>query len=49
MDELFDPVPSKIVYGYREHQQVFNEMIPNITLVEGFPDDIYEMLCKNSY
>ena len=46
-NELFDPVPSKIVYCYGEYQQAFDDMsvtIPNICFTEGFPDNLYGML-----
>lgn len=53
LNDLFDPVPSKIVYRFSEHQEVFHDMaqeIPNISFVKGFPDNVYDILegYKNS-
>ena len=53
LNELFDPVPSKIVYCYGEHQAAFDDMarpMDNIEFVEGFPDNFHEMTSneKNS-
>ena len=47
LDELFTPVPSKIVYCYGEYQPIFDEMkykIPDISFVEGLPEDLYHIL-----
>ena len=47
LEELFTPVPSRIVYCYGEYQSVFDDMrskIPNISFVEGLPEDLYQML-----
>jgi hypothetical protein len=47
LNDLFDPVPSKIVYCYGEYQEIFNDMtrtIPNIYFTEGFPDNLYGIL-----
>ena len=46
-NELFDPVPSKILYCYGEHQSEFDSMVetlPNISFIEGFPDNLYDIL-----
>ena len=51
LDELFYPVPSKIIYCYGEYQQMFDEMlqtIPNISFVQGFPNDLYDIASSNS-
>jgi DNA replication protein DnaC len=53
LNDLFDPVPSKIVYCFAEHQEVFHDMaqeIPNISFVKRFPDNVYDILegYKNS-
>ena len=53
LNELFHPVPSKIIYCYGEPQMEFDEMvkrIPNIIFVEGFPDNLTDILegCQNS-
>ena len=50
-DELFNPVPSKIVYCYGEYQSAFDDLmqkIPNISFVQGFPENLYDMLSTNS-
>ena len=39
-EELFDPVPTKILYCYGEYQKEFEELSPNVEMIEGFPDDI---------
>ena len=54
LKELFDPVPTKIIYCYREYQVAFDDMgrtISNIDFVEGFPHNLHDMLVndKNSY
>lgn len=41
LDELFHPVPSKIIYCYGIYQKEFEELLeklPNLELMEGFPD-----------
>ena len=38
--ELFDPVPTKIIYCYGEYQKEFEELSPSVEMIEGFPDDI---------
>ena len=40
MGELFDPVPTKIIYCYGEYQKEFGELSPSVEMIEGFPDDI---------
>jgi hypothetical protein len=40
MGELFDPVPTKIIYCYGEYQKKFGELSPSVEMIEGFPDDI---------
>ncbi len=47
MNELFNPVPSKILYCYGEYQSEFEKMaqiIPNISFIKGFPDNVYDIL-----
>ena len=47
LNELFDPVPSRIIYCYGEYQHAFDDMvqtIPNIYFTEGFPDNLYDIL-----
>ena len=51
LDELFYPVPSRTVYCYGEYQPLFDDMlqtIPNISFVQGIPEDLYDMMCPNS-
>jgi hypothetical protein len=50
-DELFEPKITKIIFCYGEYQTAFDSMmqtIPNITFVEGFPENLNDMLCANS-
>ena len=42
VEELFYPVPTKVIYCYGEYQKEFDEL-SNIDLVEGFPHDLYEL------
>ena len=45
-EELFNPVPTKIIYCYGVYKKEFEQMLqsmPNLTLVEGFPDNLCEM------
>jgi hypothetical protein len=39
-EELFDPVPTKIIYCYGEYQKEFEELSPDVEMIEGFPNDI---------
>ena len=51
LDELFYPVPTKIIYCYGEYQQMFDEMmqtIRNISFVQRFPSDLYDIARSNS-
>ena len=43
LEEMFHPVPTKIIYCYGTHQKEFDELPPNVELVEGFPDNLTEM------
>ena len=48
-DELFEQKITKIIFCYGEYQAVFNTMmqtIPNLTFVEGFPENL-NILCTN--
>ena len=42
LNDLFYPVPTKIIYCYGEYQKEFDEF-SNIELVEGFPDNLFEL------
>ena len=49
-DELFEPKITKIIFCYGEYQSAFDSMmqtIPNLTFVEGFPENLNDMLCTN--
>ena len=37
LGELFYPVPTKIIYCYGEYHREFDELPPNMELMEGFP------------
>ena len=43
LEELFDPVPTKIIYCYGEYQKEFDEFLPNVELMEGFPNNVHEL------
>ena len=43
LEEMFHPVPTKVVYCYGAYQKEFDELHPNVELVEGFPDNLTEM------
>ena len=44
LEDLFYPVPTKIIYCYGEYQKEFDELsLPNLELVEGFPNNLYEL------
>ena len=47
LEELFNPVPTKIIYCYGEYQKEFDEflrIVPNVELVEGFPSNLYDLI-----
>ena len=44
LEELFYPVPTKIIYCYGEYQKEFEELPPNVELTEGFPDHLNNMV-----
>ena len=44
LEELFDPVPSKVLYCYGEYQKEFDELPPNVEVMDGFPDNLNDML-----
>ena len=49
-DELFEPKITKLIFCYGEYQAAFDCMmqtIPNLTFVEGFPQNLNDMLCPN--
>ena len=39
LNELFHPVPSKVVYCYGEYQKEFDEL-HGVDFIEGFPSDL---------
>ena len=42
LNELFHPVPSKVIYCYGEYQKEFDDL-HDVDFVEGFPDDLSEL------
>ena len=47
LEELFNPIPTKIIYCYGEYQKEFDEflrIVPNVELVEGFPTNLYDLI-----
>ena len=38
LNELFHPVPSKVIYCYGEYQKEFDEL-RGVDFIEGFPQD----------
>ena len=44
LEELFYPVRTKIIYCYGEYQKKFDELPPNVELMEGFPDNLNDMV-----
>ena len=44
LEELFHPLPSKIVYCYGEYQKEFDEFHPDVELIQGFPNDVNELM-----
>ena len=44
LEELFYPVPTKIIYCYGEYQKEFDELPPVMELTKGFPDHLNDMV-----
>ena len=44
LEELFYLVPAKIIYCYGEYQKEFDELPFNVELVEGFPDNLNDIV-----
>ena len=44
LEELFYPVPTKIIYWYGEYQKKIDELPPNVELMEEFPDNLNDMV-----
>ena len=42
LNELFHPVPSKVIYCYGEYQKEFDEL-HGVDFIEGFPGDLNEL------
>ena len=42
LNELFHPVPTKVVYCYGEYQKEFDELY-DVDFVEGFPEDLKQL------
>ena len=49
LEELFYPVPTKIIYCYGEYQKNFDELPPYVELMEGFPDNLNNMVCGHDH
>ena len=46
LEEMFYPVPTKIVYCCGEFEKEFDVFPPSVELIEGFPNDVNERLTK---
>ena len=44
LEELFYSVPMKIIYCYGEYQKKFDKLPSNVELMEGFPDNLSDMV-----
>ena len=42
LNELFHPIPSKVIYCYGEYQKEFDEL-HGVDFIEGFPEDLNEL------
>ena len=42
LNELFHPVPSRVIYCYGEYQKEFDEL-HGVDFIEGFPEDLNEL------
>ena len=42
LNELFHPVPSKVIYCYGEYQKEYDEL-HGVDFIEGFPEDLNEL------
>ena len=42
LNELFHPVPSKVIYCYGEYQKEFDEL-RGVEFIEGFPQDLNQL------
>ena len=49
LEELFNPVLTKIIYCYGEYQNEYEELLPNVELVEGFPDNLIDITFGHDY
>ena len=47
LEELF--YPTKIIYCYGEYQKKFDKLPPNVELMEGFPDNLNDMVCGHDH
>jgi hypothetical protein len=43
LEEMFHPLPTKIIYCYGEYQKEFDELLLNVELIKGFPNDVNEL------
>ena len=44
LEKLFYPIPTKIIYCYGQYQKEFDKLPPNVEMVEGFPNNLSDML-----
>ena len=49
LEKLFYPVPTKVIYMYSVYQKEFDELPPNVELVEGFPNNLSDMVCGHDH
>ena len=44
LKELFKSVPTKVIYCYGEYQEKFDQLPPNVEMIEGFSDNLSDMV-----
>ena len=49
LEVMFHPIPTKIMYCYGAYQKEFDELLSNVELVEGFPDNLSDMTRGHKY
>ena len=49
LEKLFYPIPTKIIYCYGGYQKEFDKLPPHMELVEGFPNNLSDMLHGHDY
>ena len=43
------PVPTKTIHCYGEYQKKFDELPPSVELVEGFPNNLKDIVCGHDH